>query len=132
MRQAVTAPERGWEWRARGGRRWGEGGGVCQPADRSGQEEPNTHIPPPHPFPHSFHPSLPPSLPSLPSITPLASLHRLPPSLLKFRSDRISHTPTMTSEAGLTAEAGLTDDAGLQPHRFERCFALIVQGWMDQ
>ena len=63
MRQAVTAPERGWEWRARGGRRWGEGGGVCQPADRSGQEEPNTHIPPPHPFPHSFHPSL-------------ASLHR--------------------------------------------------------
>ena len=124
MRQAVTAPERGWEWRARGGRRWGEGGGVCQPADRSGQEEPNTHIPPPHPFPHSFHPSL-------------ASLHhspRLPPSpppLPPAITNRISHTP-MTSEAGLTAEAGLTDDAGLQPHRFERCFALIVQGWMDQ
>ena len=31
-----------------------------------------------------------------------------------------------------TAEAALTADAGLQPHRFERCFALIVQGWMDQ
>ena len=49
----------------------------------------------------------------------------------RLHGERLAHV-SLNPEAGLTAEAGLTDDAGLQPHRFERCFALIVQGWMDQ
>ena len=121
----MTAPERaGMEGKGRealGGGWWCLS--ACRPVGPGGAE--HTH-PPPHPFPHSFHPSLA-SLHHSPRLPP--SPPPLPPAI--FRSDRISHTP-MTSEAGLTAEAGLTDDAGLQPHRFERCFALIVQGWMDQ